>query len=55
MTMRDLDILIFKKKHGPKLELLYHYGEYNGEVKSNIAKNSIIFRLSYNISRLFYQ
>jgi hypothetical protein len=37
-----------KKKHGPKIELLYHYADFKTIKGKQIDNNSIIIRLSYN-------
>ena len=37
-----------KKKHGPHLELIYHYANLNTDILTKTNNNSFLIRLSYN-------
>ena len=41
----------FKKKHGPNIELLYHYADFKSIKANKIDNNSILIRLNYFLNK----
>jgi len=43
----------FNSKHGPHIEVLYHYADFNRDQKANIDASSLIVRLTYGAGRVY--